>query len=155
MRVTTFKTFLNEDGHSYLVKEKAVNYSATDKLDNPQSIVNLMNDVYKCNLLDTEYLYMISMNTKCHPTGFFEITHGLVNASLISPREILIKALLANAVHIVIIHNHPSGSPNPSSKDISVTRILQKAFSLMDIKFADHIIIAGDSYYSFNENCTL
>ena len=65
---------------------------------------------------------MICMNNKLHMTSVFEISHGNVNSSIIGTREILQKALLANAVSIILMHNHPSGDPTPSNEDTEVTK---------------------------------
>ena len=80
------------------------------------------------------------------------ISVGTVNASLFSEREIFMEALAAKAVHIMLLHNHPSGSVCPSSQDISMTKKLSDAAKLMDIPLIDHIIIGDNCYYSFREH---
>ena len=97
-----------------------------------------------------EYMYMICMNTKNRIIGVFEISHGSVNASIVSPREIFQKALLANAVSIIVMHNHPSGDPKPSPEDIEVTRRIVEAGKIIGIQVLDHIIV-GDQYVSLKE----
>lgn len=152
MDINLYKSFLDNAGHSYLVKEQTFIYEKFDNLCTITKIVELMNDLFKTNSLDTEYVYMLSMDTKCHPTGIFEISHGTVNSSVLQPREVLIKALLSNAVNVIIIHNHPSNDSTPSDVDIKTTRRLKEAFDLIGLTFADHIIIAKDNFYSFYEN---
>lgn len=76
---------------------------------------------------------------------------GTVNCVNFSPREILAKALSANATGIIIAHNHPSGNPLPGSADIEQTKGLADACKVMDVNFLDHIIICSNSYYSFSE----
>lgn len=90
-----------------LIKEKAVNYSACKKLNNPQLIVQAMNQLFDLQNMSEEYLYMLTFNNKCDLTGVFEISHGTVNSSIASPREIFNKALLVGAVNIVLVHKHP------------------------------------------------
>ena len=68
-----------------------------------------------------EYMHMLCLNTKNRVIGVFEISHGTVNASIVGTREIFQKALLANAVSIILMHNHPSGDPTPSREDIKDT----------------------------------
>lgn len=80
------------------------------------------------------------------------ISKGTVNATLITPRELYIRALLTGAVQVILCHNHPSGNVMPSDEDIEVTNRVKKAGDLVEVKLADHIIIAGDSYYSFKED---
>lgn len=80
------------------------------------------------------------------------ISVGTVNFSLVSPREIFIKALECHAVHIVLLHNHPSGDPTPSEADIEVTQRVMDSGSILGIALADHIIIGDNRYVSFREN---
>jgi DNA repair protein RadC len=65
-------------------------------------------------------------------------------------REVFQKALLANAVSIILMHNHPSGDPTPSRQDIEVTKKIADAGNLIGIELLDHIIV-GDSYTSLKE----
>jgi DNA repair protein RadC len=90
------------------------------------------------------------MNTKNKVIGVFEISHGNVNSSVLGTREVFQKALLANAVSIILMHNHPSGDPTPSRQDIEVTKKVAEAGNLIGIELLDHIII-GDSYTSLKE----
>ena len=62
------------------------------------------------------------------------------------------RALLNNANSIIVAHNHPSGNPNPSQADIDITKRLQEAGKILDIKLLDHIIIGNESKYSLSEN---
>lgn len=93
---------------------------------------------------------MICMNTKNKVIGVFELSHGTVNASLVSPREAFQKALLANAVSVIFMHNHPSGDPKPSREDVEVTKRLSEAGKILGVEVLDHIIV-GDSYSSLKE----
>lgn len=79
------------------------------------------------------------------------LSTGTVNASLISTREIFIEVLQAEAVGIVLLHNHPSGDPMPSSNDKYITSQIMKGAELLDVVFVDHIIIGDNRYYSFKE----
>lgn len=151
MKINTYSTLLNDDGHCTLVKEKSFNYPKEDNFNSARKIVTFMNDIFFMNKLDTEHVYMLCMNSKCCPTAIFCISKGTVNMSLASPREVLIKALLANSVNIILIHNHPSGYVEPSKEDYSLTKKFKDAFKLLDIHFIDHIIIAGNNFFSFAE----
>ena len=79
------------------------------------------------------------------------ISIGTSNAALISAREIYRTALQAQAVYIVILHNHPSGNPEPSREDIQVTRKIKQSGEILDILLMDHIIIGDNRYFSFRE----
>ncbi len=118
---------------------------------------NSPENVYKLatktlNLLEAaeEYVYLITLNNKNKLTGLFEVSHGTVNSSILSPREIYIRALLLGATNIIIFHNHPSGDPEPSKEDIRVTKRLKAAGELLGVELIDHIIV-GNYYYSFRE----
>ena len=75
---------------------------------------------------------------------------GSLNQSIVHPREVFKTALLSSAAAIILMHNHPSGSPEPSTEDLEVTRRLREAGDLLGVKVLDHIII-GSTYYSFVE----
>lgn len=76
---------------------------------------------------------------------------GTVSASLLSPREVFITALKKEAVHIMLLHNHPSGDPAPSSQDMKITDDIKEIGGMIDIPLIDHIIIGDNKYMSFKE----
>lgn len=151
MRIIEYTTHLDSDRKPVLVKECASNYPDICRLDSPQKIVNVFNTKYNANILTEEHMWMIAFDTKYNPIGIFDVSHGTVDASLISPREIFVRLCLCGAVNFVLIHNHPSGDITPSEADMNATTRMKKAGDLMNIKLADHIII-GNGYYSFSEN---
>ena len=77
---------------------------------------------------------------------------GTVDQAAVYPREIVRKALLLQAVSIILAHNHPSGRLEPSPEDIQVTAKIVSACQTMSIKVLDHIIVGGNGYFSFAEN---
>ena len=79
------------------------------------------------------------------------ISIGNLNSSVVHPREIFKVAIDSSSANIILIHNHPSGNPDPSNEDISITRKIVEAGKIMDILVFDHIITAGDTYTSFVE----
>jgi len=79
------------------------------------------------------------------------VAEGTLNVNTIYPREIISKALSFHAAALVVAHNHPSGSLQPSSQDIKLTRTLWLICDYMQIQLLDHFII-GDGYYSFSDN---
>ncbi len=151
MRITKYSTVLNSDKLCELVKEKSVNYQYGGNFSNPQSIYNMLCDVFQHDKQTEEYLYLLCFNTKCRILGVFEVSHGTVNASLCNTREIFQKALLCNASNIVLAHNHPSGDATPSKEDMQIYSRVKEAANIMGIPLLDNLII-GDSYYSFMEN---
>lgn len=79
------------------------------------------------------------------------ISKGTVNASLACPREIFVEALRHQAVSLILVHNHPSGDPEPSPEDILLTRKVGDAGELVGIELLDHVIIGDDGYISLRE----
>ncbi len=98
-----------------------------------------------------EVMKLIMINSKGRLIGENEISKGTVNASLITPREIFIEALLRQAVAVVAMHNHPSGDPTPSIEDILLTKRIKEAGSIIGIELLDHIIIGNNCYVSLRE----
>ena len=152
MRVVKYKTKLTEQQRVVLEKEVSVYCPEVDrKMNSPEKIVGLAKTYLQMHELPEEYMYMVCMNTKLDMIGVFEISHGNVNSSIVGTREVFQKALLANAVCIAMIHNHPSGDPMPSREDIVVTERLVKAGEVLGIQVLDHIIIGRPGYTSLKD----
>lgn len=98
-----------------------------------------------------EKLIVCMFDNKCKWLGDAVVSIGSVNASIAPPREIFLKALEKKAVHIVMIHNHPSGNAVPSGADDTATVRIAEAGKLLGITLSDHIIIGDCSYYSYRE----
>jgi DNA repair protein RadC len=81
-----------------------------------------------------------------------KVHEGTINEAPVYPRLIVETALRHQANSIIISHNHPGGSLNPSNADIEVTKRISSAVEAISIKVVDHIIVAGEHYYSFAEN---
>ena len=79
------------------------------------------------------------------------ISVGSLNTCLVHPREVYKPVLLASANAAIIVHNHPSGDPNPSPQDIEITRQLTEAGKILGIELIDHIIIGYQKYWSMRE----
>ena len=81
-----------------------------------------------------------------------EITRGIINASLIHPREVFRVAIKEAATSVILVHNHPSGQLSPSNEDLSITRQLVSVGEMVGIPVHDHLIIAGNKYLSLKES---
>ena len=79
------------------------------------------------------------------------VTRGILNSSLVHPREVFRAAIVANAAAVILCHNHPSGDPTPSADDRLVTEQLAAAGRLLDIPVHDHVILGAGRYTSFAE----
>ena len=91
-------------------------------------------------------------DAKCNFLGEEQISSGSLSFAYVSPMELFRKALLKNAVMIVILHNHPSGDPYPSKEDSELTQRIADGARLLGLTLADHIVIGDNRYYSFREN---
>ena len=101
--------------------------------------------------LKKEQCRLLLFDTKSKMLGEQILSIGTINTSILSPREVFVTALAHEAVHIILIHNHPSGDPNPSPEDINITNRLIEAGNIVGITVLDHIIIGDNRYVSFKE----
>lgn len=94
---------------------------------------------------------MVCLNSANKIIKYDVISIGNLNSSVVHPREVFKTAIENNSASIILIHNHPSGNPEPSNEDISITKKIVEAGKIMNIPVFDHLIIAGNSYTSFVE----
>lgn len=152
MRVVKYKTILTEDKKVTLEKELSVNRPDLDKtVRSPDNVNTFAREFLRLHEQSEEYLYMICMNMKNVITSVFELSHGNVNSSVVGIREIFQKALLANAVSIIVLHNHPSWNSQPSAEDINVTKRMVEAGKIIGVEVLGHLIIGDGEYTSLKE----
>lgn len=99
-----------------------------------------------------EYFYCIYLDNKKKVITDKNLFIGTLSSSVVHPREIFKEAVLNSASSIICVHNHPSGSVNPSNEDRALTKRIVYLGQIMGIPVIDHIIIGKDKYYSFYEN---
>lgn len=150
MRIDFYDARITDHDRTVLVKEKGINYEC-QKMDSPKEISRMLKTLLHMDELAEEHVYMIALNTSCKILGMFLMSKGTICTSLVSPREIFLRAALIGAVQIVLVHNHPSGNPVPSECDMELTKRLKDCGELLNICLADHIIIGQNSYLSFRE----
>lgn len=126
-----------------------------EPLDRPEQIVRYMEGAFAAEPT-VESVWVIALNSKFRPLGRTKVGSGTLTSCLVHPREIFRAAIMASACRIVLIHNHPSGDPMPSSADCAITRKIREAGEIMQIELLDHVIIGcpaddplGMGYYSF------
>ncbi len=119
------------------------------KFITPQSI----SDYYMQDMrhLPREQVLLLLLDSKSRIIRDMVVSSGTINASIMPIREVLIQALKEEAVNIILIHNHPSGDPSPSSEDIRVTKRMKEASNLIGLTLMDHIIIGDNRYISLKE----
>ena len=118
------------------------------KLISPEAAAQYLSDMRD---LKREHLRGLYLDIRGNLVYDEIIAIGRLNRALAEPREIIAPGIAHNAVGLIIAHNHPSAPANPSLDDEEMTALLENAANLMNIDLWDHIIIAKDGYYSFNQ----
>ncbi len=101
--------------------------------------------------LRQEVMIALYLDTKLRLVAKRTLFMGSLNQSLVHPREVFKYAVKHSAHQFILVHNHPSGDPEPSPQDLEVTRRFQEIGELMQIRLADHVIVANDRYVSIGE----
>jgi DNA repair protein RadC len=99
-----------------------------------------------------EHFYILMLNTKNHIIAEHKISTGILDASIVHPREVFKPAIKNSASKIILIHNHPSGDPSPSSEDIDITNKLKSFGDELGIKVLDHVIIGNGKWWNWAEH---
>ena len=138
-----------------LVQEVAKEFLKEKILDkpfykSPQEVFDYL--YHSMRDLKKELFKVIYLNSQNQIIDTADLFEGTVNGSSVSPREIMEGAIKYNAVSLIFVHNHPSGSPEPSVSDKELTRELAYAGKIMHIKVLDHIIIGDNRYFSFADD---
>lgn len=97
---------------------------------------------------DQEEFHAVLLNEKHRVIKTEKITVGLINSSLVHPREVFKPAIRESASAVILVHNHPSGDPTPSQEDITITKEMKAAADLLGLRILDHIILAKDKILS-------
>jgi DNA repair protein RadC len=122
--------------------------NSSRRIIKPEDILPLV-DEYRGHR--QEHFVCISLNGAGEMLGKRVITVGLLNHSLVHPREVFADPITDRAASIICVHNHPSGSLEPSSQDIAITQQLKDAGTTLGIQLLDHIIVTKNGYCSLKE----
>lgn len=125
-------------------------YTAKPRITTPEDIL-LIKSAAAMSKLKVEHFNIITLDSAARVIKFHNVTKGLLNHSLIHNREIFRAAIKDNAHSIIALHNHPSGSLDPSSQDIEVTKQINNAGEIIGIKLLDHIIITTTGISSMRQ----
>jgi DNA repair protein RadC len=141
-----------------LVKALCISYSVQkmrnkDILSSPESVLDFSR--LKLTGLSNEALMAIYVNVKNQVIDYEMLNEGTVDNVVIYPRRIIEGALRYHASGLIIVHNHPSGNPEPSEEDRVLTRSLSEITKTLDIRLLDHIIVGRDGHFSFRERKAL
>lgn len=115
----------------------------------PKDVADLLMEDMR--YLKKEHMKLILLNIKCNLISIEEISVGSLNASIVHPREVFNPAIRKSSASIIMVHNHPSGDPTPSSEDKAITVRINEAGKLIGIELADHIIIGDGRFVSMKE----
>jgi DNA repair protein RadC len=136
------------------IREVRVNYVASDKprakVSGPVDIADFVRSVLIDNSRE-QFIAMYLDASHC-VVGYAIITIGIANQTLIHPREVFQRAILSGATAVVVAHNHPSGSVEPSQEDVCVTNRLKEAGTLLGIQLLDHVIVSDFAFNSLRED---
>jgi DNA repair protein RadC len=127
-------------------RAQALGSDSRPKISSPDDVVNLMG--LEMSLLEQEELRVVLVDTKHRVLQIRTIYRGSVNQAQVRVGEVFREAVRANAVALIVVHNHPSGDPTPSSADVGLTEALVAAGRLLDIDVLDHLVIGQGAHVS-------
>ncbi len=123
---------------------------AVIRLRTPADVVRLVGT--RLRDLPVEEFHVLALDRQNQLLRDVTVTRGVLDGSLVHPREVFRAAIAEAAGGVVLVHNHPSGDPTPSPEDRAVTRQLVSAGQLLDLPVYDHVIVAGDRWMSFGQS---
>jgi len=119
------------------------------KIQSPEDVYNSFLFFFKGQV--REYFIVIWLNSANIVMGFESVSQGILNASVVHPREVFRGAIVSTCASIILAHNHPSGNLKASNEDITITKKISEAGKIIDIPVNDHIIFTDEGYFSFIE----
>ena len=132
-----------------LKRTKVMEFRENEKLSTPQNAYRFLKAI-RLHEEEQENFIVLVLDVKNSVKAYYTVSIGLIDTSQSHSREVFRQAILSGASRIILAHNHPSGSTQPSSDDIKTTDAMVKAGKIIGIDILDHIII-GNGYYSFRE----
>ena len=126
----------------------------TKIVSEPKVIWNITKDLLKAEDLidqDKEHLWVFHLNSRNQIKLIELVSLGILNSSLIHPREVFTRAVGERAAQIIIAHNHPSGEVTPSEDDLVITKKLVKAGEILGIELIDHLVVTATGFTSFKK----
>ena len=144
-RAATLLRLVKEMGEVYLSERMR----GVDVLSSPSRVVDFC--LFRLKGEGEEKFMVIYLNVKNEVMDYEVIQEGTVDRSVVYPRRVAEKALRRRAASVIVVHNHPSGHPDPSPEDKRITRELVEALKPLEIRLLDHIIVGKRGYFSFRE----
>lgn len=158
--------------HKLIAGEQPGTYLVTD-LVNEDDLLNIANQIARQKLAkgvaitdknlaqqalqtllqsrEHEVFAMLFLDNQHRIQAYEELFRGTLSSASVYPREVVKRALAINAAALMLVHNHPSGHPEPSRADIEITQRLQSALELVDIRLLDHLVVGSEGAVSLAE----
>ena len=118
-------------------------------LSSPQAVTHYLQLLFSGRQYESFAVLFLDVKNRLNDSA--ELFRGTLTQTSVYPREVVKAALSRNAASVILAHNHPSGSAEPSAADRSLTQALKYALALVDVRVLDHVIVAGSTVYSFAE----
>ena len=121
----------------------------SDVLASPQAVRDYLR--VKLGTLEHEVFAVVHLDTQNRVIEYVEMFRGTVSQTSVYPREVVRESMMRNSAALLLVHNHPSGSTQPSRADEMLTQTLKTALALVDVRVLDHLIVAGNDILSMAE----
>ncbi len=131
----------------HLIEEKA----KEEDINRITSAENVYSLLQEYSTKEAEHFLLVTLDGASKVIASRVIHIGTLNQSLVHPREVFRPAIIDNAAGVIIAHNHPSGTLEPSRADIAITSRLKEVAKLVGIELLDHVILTSTGYYSFSD----
>jgi DNA repair protein RadC len=132
-----------------VVRERQPGYGRVVRIQTAQDVFDAFHA--RAEQSDREVFLMLALDGKNHLLGFHVVSVGSLTTALVHPREVFKVAILSNAASVILLHNHPSGDPEPSAEDRAITGRLRQAGELLGIQVIDHVVIGDGRFVSMAE----
>jgi len=134
---------------SFELGRRLLTYESKPPIRTPQDVADMF--MSELRYLKKEIFKGVYLDTKNRVIADETVSMGSLNTNIVHPREVFKKAIEKSAASIILVHNHPSGDPTPSSEDIELTKRMREAGNLLGIEVFDHVIIGDGKYISLKE----
>lgn len=132
-----------------MIRERCQGYGSRRQVRDARDVYEAFREHFQS--LDREQFLAVILDGKNRILGLNLVATGTLTSALVHPRELFKPAILANAASLILVHNHPSGDPDPSAEDKALTARLKEAGELIGIRILDHVVIGDDRYVSLAE----
>ena len=122
-------------------------------LNCPEEVVEYLKE--KLGKEKKEHFLVLALDSRNNLIKITNVSVGILDANLVHPREVFKEAILAHAAQVILVHNHPSGDPQPSEEDLEITKRLIEAGKILGIEVVDHIVITKTGFFSFKERALI